>query len=355
MRVYALMALALLLALCSAVQTRAGEVEGPYVYKSSIHINTQHYLVYWPSPTAKEPQYLTGSWAPRFDFNVQGPLEGGSQISVSFFKPDGAKWLTRNLNTEETAKDTFQHFMSDGLEMEKQATTQTGIFTIKIELSNALTKTDKTLFTGKFEVGKFHYGTAPNEKNQNDYFVNHDWTLPIGQMSFDTHGDAEAPKLLVSLWFRGPSNTSSVAGYLYFNGKQISSTKSMGGVHEAAIIRTGTTQEDMLWTRWTFHFARVAEARKGNSANNYPDMWWLDKNPGDYEIKILRDGKLARSAKFTIGADGKLVDNGLAEKNNMGFGVILFPVNVEPGMDGKANTTNYKAQAYYGNSLVGFP
>src|SRR5580658_7743671 len=77
------------------------DLEGPYVYKSSVHINTRKFLVYYPTPTAKEPQYNTNSWAPRFEFNVQGPLEGGSQISVYFSKPDGSTWFSTNLNTPE--------------------------------------------------------------------------------------------------------------------------------------------------------------------------------------------------------------------------------------------------------------
>ena len=348
----------LVLSLMVALPTfsRADDMTGPYVYKSSVHLNTQHYLVYWPSPTAKEPEYLTGSWAPKLDFNVQGPLEGGSQISVTFAKPGGVKWFSRNLRTDEIGADTFSSFSLDGNDLEKQATKLAGTFTVTISLSNALTSTNKTLYVGKFEVVKFHYGSAPNEIHQADYYVNHDWTLPIGQMSYDDDpSNAEAPTLRMNIWFRGPLQTDDLAGYLYYQGKQITSTKSAGTVGIPLVIQPGTTRPDLTWSRGLFHFAGVAEALKPESANNYDSMFFLDKHPGDYQLKVLRNGKLARSAKFTIGADGKLVDNGLAASNKMGKGVTLIPVTDDLSLDGKASIVNYKSQAFYGNPVVGFP
>ena len=356
MKTLRLMIPAALLLLAIAVGARAEEPQGPYVFKSSVRINTRKFLVYYPTPTAKEPQYQTNSWAPRFEFNILGPLEGGSQISVSFTKPDGTKWISQNLTTPETDAENFARFTSDALDLEKQAILQTGTAGMTITLSNALTKTSKTLFTGKFEVGKFRYSTAdPNSKNPYEYYVNHDWELPIGQLAFDSQIDSEAPHLRIHLWFRGKVSEQDMAGYLYYKGKQIASTKTAGGVKEMINVDTGISQPDTRWGRCTFFLDGVAEARKGMSANNYPTMFFLDKNPGEYELKVLRDGKLARSTKFTIGADGKLVDNGLAAKNAMGFGVILLPVSVEPGVDPKADISKYKSQAYYGNPVVGFP
>ena len=356
MKTRLLIVCAALLAVLSAAGSHAQE--GPYVYKTSVRINTHKYLRYWPSASAKEPTYNTNCWAPRFEFNVQGPLEGGSQLSVTFTKPDGTNWYSQNLPTPEVTADNFEHFLVDGNEQEKKAITQTGTCTMSIHLSNALNKTSKTLFTGKFEVGKFYYGptAASSPKNACDFYVNHDWELPIGQLAFDDPTNADAPHLHIKLWFRGESQEEQMAGYLYYKGKQIASTKAGGSAKEGVVIETGTTNPDVHWGRWTFSFDHVAEALKhDNGNNNYDGMHFLDKNPGDYELKILRDGKLARTAKFTIGEDGKIVTGGLAEKNKLGVGVIVFPVNVEPGMDRRASIANYKTQAYYGNPLIGFP
>lgn len=290
MKVKFLVAMALLVSFLTVVagvqRAEAADLVGPYIFKSSMHIRAHHWLVYWTTPTAKEPQYLTGSWTPEFDFNLQGPLEGGSQLSVTFLKPDGSKWLTRNLVTPEVAADAFELFNSNLLDLEKYALPIAGTFTIKIDMSNALTKANKTLFTGKFDVVKFHYGTGTKEKNQADYYVNHDWELPIGQLGFDTQIDAEAPQLRVNMWFRGKVEATGIAGYLYFNGKQISSTKTNGNSYQTFVTQPSIATGDIQWSRHSLLFSNVSEKRNGMSANDYPDKIWLDKNPQGERILI---------------------------------------------------------------------
>jgi len=347
--------LLLALALFLPTPSRADDLAGPYVYKTSVRLNTQHYLVYYPTPTAKEPQYLTGSWAPKLNFNLQGPVEGGSQLTVKFTKPNGAPWITKDLPTDETAADSYKDYSLDGIDMEKQAINVGGTFGVSIVLSNALSGTKKELFNGKFQVVKFHYGTAPNEVHQADFWVNHDWNLPIGQLSFDESNSTEAPQLLIKMWFRGPIQTEMLGGYIYYNGKQITSTKTEGNIAPQVTIEPGTTRPDLTYTRCSFLFSKIASGRFGDSANNYDSTWFLDKHPGDYEVKILRNGKPARSTKFTIGPDGKLVDNGLATANKMGLGVTLLPITCDLSQDSGATTANYKSLAFYGNPVTGFP
>lgn len=68
----------------------------------------------------------------------------------------------------------------------------------------------------------------------------------------------------------------------------------------------------------------------------------------------MRDGQLARSLKFTVGKDGKIVDNGIKNKNQIGGVRMIFPVSVIGTADGKWNTAAWKTDALYGNPLVGF-
>lgn len=356
MKISSVLALALALVACTTSNARIQE-EGPYVYKSSIRLNTYHFLRYWPNPNAKEPQYNFGAWTPKMQFNVQGPLEGGSQVSVTFTKPNGAPWFSTNLETLEIPADQYAEFKYDDTSAEKKAIILTGNFGITINLSNSLTGTKKTLFSGKFDVGKFHYGsTNKDEVNNFDYYVNHDWNLPIAQMVFDEQTSEDTPRLVINAWFRGTLDSTKMAGYLFHDGKQVASTKNNGSAQEKITITPGTTTKDFYWSRWGFNLTMVASTRKTENANlSYPDVYFLDKHPGDYEFKVLYDGKLVRTAKFTIGPDGKLVDNGLAIQNKMGKGVILLPMSITPGADGKAVTTNYKTNAYYGNAVTGFP
>jgi hypothetical protein len=79
-----------------------------------------------------------------------------------------------------------------------------------------------------------------------------------------------------------------------------------------------------------------------------------ESKPGEYEVKVLRDGDLARSAKFAVGPHGRLVDNGITQKNNLGGLAMILPVKVLGTGDGTWDATSWKSDAFYGNPLNGF-
>jgi hypothetical protein len=88
------------------------------------------------------------------------------------------------------------------------------------------------------------------------------------------------------------------------------------------------------------------------SNNNYSAQHFLAANPGEYEIKLTRDGKLIRSATFTVDAKGLIVNNGLgASLNTIWLGL---PVKIEAALEPGANLAAYKTGAFYGNPLPGF-
>ena len=91
-----------------------------------------------------------------------------------------------------------------------------------------------------------------------------------------------------------------------------------------------------------------------SSANNTSEIFFLNRNPGEYEVKVLREGELARSAKFTVGADGRLVDNGITQRNNLGGLAMILPVKVIGAADGQWDPSAWKMGAFYGNPLTGF-
>ena len=97
----------------------------------------------------------------------------------------------------------------------------------------------------------------------------------------------------------------------------------------------------MLWEK------NVASSDPGS----YFPMW---KNPGEYEIKVLLNGKLARTAKFSFGSDYKIVDTGIGKQNNMGTLRIVVPAQVIGDLDGQWDRNAYKTDAFYGNPLTGF-
>jgi hypothetical protein len=339
---------------------KANAADEPRVVKPSLSIMVTRYLRYFPTPTAKEPQYNTWSWRPRFNFTVEGPLESGSQLSISFFKPNGSPWMTMPLEVKEIPAGQFVPVVNPNdttQEAERNTTLGTGVYTFKINLKNPLSGVNKTLYNGKFTVGKFHVGPdVPVNKNQFDYYVQHDWLMPIGYLFWNMSPDEEAPQVKSLMWFRGALQPEQVAAYLYYNGKVICSTANpeQGSSYRQYSLETPSSAPDPQWGGFIFHFAKVATTDKHFSANRYPDTHFLDKNPGKYEIKVLVKGKLARTTTFTVGPDGKIVDNKVSSSNGMAGLNMILPVKVIPGADVKAVSPTMITDAFYGNPLTGF-
>jgi hypothetical protein len=82
-------------------------------------------------------------------------------------------------------------------------------------------------------------------------------------------------------------------------------------------------------------------------------LYQLDKNPGEYEFKLLWNNKLARTIKFTAGPGGKL-DTSLAASNKLGTDRLIVPVTILGDQDGTWDKAAWKADAFYGNPLTGF-
>lgn len=167
--------------------------------------------------------------------------------------------------------------------------------------------------------------------------------------------DQNMPPLKVAMWFRGELDNTKLAAYLFYNGKQIGSTKEQtGGAGYDAAIFANASEGNTRWERWAFSWGLVRGWNADtSSANNTSQMFFLNRNPGEYEVKVLRDGDLARSAKFTVGPDGKLVDNGITQKNSLGGLAMILPVKVIGAGDGQWDPNAWK-DAFYGNPLSGF-
>lgn len=345
-----LTAIAVLLMVLQAALAKAAE---PVIPVTSIKISTQRFTRHNPEGR-KEPIYGQWSWTPRIQFNIVGPLEGGSQLVVNFSKPTGAAWLSVPLKTPELDEDRW-----DTIDMpdfpEGKAVTFVGSCPVQIILKNSLTNTKKVLFTGKYEVKKFK---DPFDKSPGatEFYVDHDWTLGHGFVTANT--DETAPNVEMRMWMRGvPRDVDNLAAYLFYKGKQISSSKNNSGGSQLIIsddkqvTTPGVNKGDPSWYRLKVVSYNVrtklnpefAERMKGQTTH------YLNENPGEYELKITSNGKPIRSMKFTADSEGKIANNGWNQKLNTPWSVV--PVTTEPGGMPGANLTTFKTGAFYGNPL----
>ena len=94
--------------------------------------------------------------------------------------------------------------------------------------------------------------------------------------------------------------------------------------------------------------------KTGEAPRMFGKPYLFSENPGEYEVKVLYQGHLVRSIKFSVDAEGKLVDNGIAKANKLGNDRIVVPVTIMGESDGQWNKMAWKTDAFYGNPLSGF-
>lgn len=344
--------LALALALFAIVTASAHAQDGPRLNKTRLYVHLWQNSSYWP-PKATAEQYHTTSWLPSVRFRVYGPVPGGSQFVVDVTRPDGSLWVSLNCPTEEVKAGQRLDVETprNPPEGDKAYTTGTGVYGFAIRLKNALTGQNQVVYSGKFKVGKVDKsrGNAAR-KNVVTYYVDHDWTLPIGYVWSETT-QADNIHLGSSMWFKGASGQK--AAYLFYKGKQVASTKESGV--DISAVALATFDNDTTDPRWEMiDFKWYSANFTSPEGSSDASIFFLDKNPGDYEIKVLCGGELCRETKFTIGADGKFVDNGLVAANKIGTPAILVPVKVHGTGDGPWQAAAWKTDAFYGNPLQGF-
>lgn len=326
----------------------------PTILKASLIVRANRLQRYWKAPDTDN----YWSWLPELSFTVVGPISTGSAFVIDFTNEAGAPWYSVECETPASDGSRWQRIGTPTIttHIDKRTTLATGVFGFTIRLRNELSGANEKVLSGKYKVTKFHIGNnLPAFKNQFEYVVDQDWNLPIGYLYFNTPSDPNMPPLVVSMWFRGELDNTKLAAYIFFNGKQIGSTKEQTGSADYDSAIFANSHEGTRWERWKFSWGHVRGWNTDtSSANNTSQLFFLAANPGEYEVKVLRDGDLARSAKFTVGTDGRLVDNDITQKNNIGGLAMVLPVKILGAGDGQWDANAWKTDAFYGNPLVGF-
>ena len=293
------------------------------------------------------------SWLPLVAFSTTGRPPSGANYSVEFTQPGGARWVT--LACEST---------SDGYECggpndaRENAITAVGPVSFTIKMRNELAGTDATIFTGKAKVEKVlsnEYG--PKAANHFVYFVNQDWNMPIGYLVVDTNSNY----LNVAFWVRG--ETGNIDPHLFYQGKEVGvifhEDIQVGAPSCSAEVELNTTMSTAesvphggKWRRMLCEFRTVLGQNKGETFG-FGKPHYLSENPGEYEFKLLRNKKLARSIKFTVGADGGF-ENGINAANKVGGRRVIVPVTIIGDQDGPWDKNAWRTDAFYGHPLTGF-
>ena len=334
----------------------------PTIAKDSVQVTA------WTHNEYKKNEKIY-SWVPKIDFRVNGPIASGSQLYVEFKLPTGP-WVAFDCKTGPIGPGYWWEVKEcGGREIPAaKGVIHTGLVSFSIGLRNEVTETNTTLFTGKAKVGKAP-PMAKRAPGEWVYFVDHDWNMPIGYIFLESDRVMEwrLPGFNAALWVRG--SDYNFDPHIFYKGKEVGKI-SIGGTPVgkagcSAKVENETTHyvdpsvpQRARWARveCTFHnvkgWDKTGEKRTPISGET-GQMHLLSENPGEYELKIVHKGELARSIKFTVAADGSF-DNGIATTNKLGSDRVIVPVKVLGSQDGVWDRLAWKTGAFYGNPLAGF-
>ncbi|HEY0170114.1 MAG TPA: hypothetical protein VGB98_03605 [Pyrinomonadaceae bacterium] len=334
---------------------------GPTIAKDSVQLTAFTFNSY-------KGNFDTWSWAPLITYSVNGPIPSGGQLYVEYTVP-GSPAVKFDCATEEMPADRWWKTTCGGRDgvPEEKATTYTGPFNFAIKLRNELAGTDTTVFTGKAKVGKVHSNEIKTGKFANHfvYYVDHDWNLPIGYVYYtpDDLNGWKRPMLNVTFWVRGEAYKldphlfykGAEVGRIMYEGTQVGKPSCESDVdnNTTHFVDEKDAPQKAKWARVRCTFNNVRAWDTSDAGWGFGPPHLMDKNPGEYEMKVLWNNKLARSVKFTVPAGGKL-DTGLAASNKLGSDRLIVPVAVLGDQDGAWDKAAWKTEAFYGNPLNGF-
>jgi hypothetical protein len=339
---------------------------GPSINKTSVQFFLQVHKGYKGDPE-------TWSWTPMINFRVNAPFKPGDAVSVEYTLP-GKTWKY-DCNPQDAGPSSAWVGVRDCGQNppDSEAVTYIGPVDFKINLKNELEGKNSTLFAGKFKVEKFHEGVVdlPKFKNNNVFYVNYDWTLPIAYI-YDEYvynweyakplGNTYAPnltnsRLMAAFWFKGTNKDviySKYAAYLYYKGQMVAQAIPESAVCNPLERPDSNQDSPNAFCLSTFSFQKAVLWDKQPGIMEPGFYYEMYKNPGEYEIKVLQNGKLVRTAKFSFGSDYKIVDNGIVKQNNLGTYRMLVPAVIIGDQDGAWDRNAWKTDAFYGNPMTGF-
>jgi hypothetical protein len=331
----------------------------PRLVKDSIYIQAKTHDSYWKL----QNQSNYSSCVPKLRFELFYNNRKEINLVAEYTNPDGSAWFTDELEHDTYApapetgtvryssKDIFQT-------LETKSTTATGVYGIKIKNRD----TGEVVFQGKFRVNKFGWDDDPRQKNKFDFFVEHDWLLPIGYVGFGANQgfDIGAQPVEVGVWLKGDKDRGDVEARLFYNGKQVATTKSEDGLATTDSATEVTTEHSVYtadvhnWRLWHFQWQKTFIYDNGGEFNhdNFPNAFFADKNPGQYTVKVFYKGAQIRELNFAIGADGRIADAGYAKPHFLAQYRVIVPVKIV-GPE-KWDAASWKTDAFYGNPLNGF-
>lgn len=320
----------------------------PQFLLETLEIKAHNEQRYHKAPTQND----YSCWYPQVEFDVL--YAAGSpklRFTAEWFNPDGSLWFSEPL--EFNSSDTFPHLRSpyESKDLDPRAVVAVGTYGLKI----TDTKTNQTVFQGKFKVTKMPLD--PKLKNKNLFYVENDWNLPIGYVGFMKNvTDYEVhTRPMAFFWFKGIPDTNQMEAELYLNNQRVATTDKGGNINKQAergadcYLARDTCAHSLISFLWNDFVAD----NNPNARQNNPKGYFTNDHPGEYTVKIFYKGDQVRETKFTVDQKGWIARNAFSEQIFLNDHRVIVPVKIVGTME-KWNQTSWKTDAFYGNPLKGF-
>lgn len=323
-------------------------------------------MKHWVSVVPKRVNQYRGdwntySWTPVVRFLPNGPRPSGASYYAKVSLPGGAPWVEMDCDWD----GNFIQCGGPNFPVEK-ATTATGLFPFEIRLRNALQGTDQLMFGGRVKIGKGpdRDGLTPAEgAKQAVFYTDLEAGLPLGYVYYN-HGRNE---FRAAFWTRVPNILANLRteAHVFYRGQEIAfdlwgkrqlvegRCSPVLDILPGSMAKSVNPQPNWYLLECTFNTLPIK-----NTGD--PNLHHMASKPGEYEIKILRNNRLSRSLKFTVGADGNLA-GGIPilyettgddyRPNSIG---VIVPVAILDDQDGPWDKNAWKTDALYGNPPAGF-
>ena len=266
---------------------RSEPTSAPVFLKDTLEIKIESQNRYWKVPTQ---DYYT-SWLPQVSFELFFDASVKMRYTAEWYNPDGSLWFSEPLKLgtySAVATVGFSSTYSAELFATKASVTA-GTYGLKIV--NA--KTNEAVFQGKFKVEKIPLtpGDA-RRKNELLFYVNNDWSLPIGYVRFTYSGETTwdyDPKPIVFMWFKNNLDGKLFEARLFYGNQEIASTGDGGVVNFSEKRGENCFQHPEIcrYNLWKFNWDKFIVENEASVRKNNPKATFTGDKPGEYTAKIF--------------------------------------------------------------------
>jgi hypothetical protein len=273
-------------------------------------------------------------WHPRLSMQLTGPTPAGAELIWCVSRPDGSPWFEYRaplpeLEAEGATVVDLQRWAEDDLSVP-------GVVAFTLRIVSVLDGVDELLHEGSL--------TAVALEGEQRYAVDNDWLLTVALLGLDVVGEHDAPRLTATTFLKGAADDYRLEGACFHDGRRIAMASSV------STYRTLTANDGAVAGQEV-----VIEFDGVRGWNNLRDSGWggdwhlLDEHDGAYEVKLLREGAIARVIAFQV-AEGRMVAPGPVEADSAVGTVALVEARVEGVLDGEWRRDG--ASAFYGDAAT---